>query len=96
MNIVTPNWDSWLAEHDILDVGENASAYDNITRGPEPDVVEVDPQDEEDKPTNKEFKSEDIEDNEEEEFPVEEEEPTFQYGWNDQNRSEIEKGETQA
>ena len=96
MNIVTPNWDSWLAEHDILDVGENASAYDNITRGPEPDVVEVDPQDEEDKPTNKEFKSEDIEDNEEEEFPVEEEEQIFQYGWNDQNRNEIESGETQA
>ena len=93
MEIVTPNWDSWLAEHDILDVGEGANEFDNITRGPEPTVQEIDPQDEEDKPTDEEFRKDEIEDDESEEFPVEEEEPIFKYGWNDQNRNEIETPE---
>jgi hypothetical protein len=95
-HIVTPNWDSWLAKHDLLYVGEGANAFDNITRGPEPEVTEVDPQDEEDKPTDKAFKKENIEEDNSEEFPVEEDEEIFKYGWNDQNRKEIEPGETQA
>ena len=91
MEVVASNWDSWLAKHDILDVGEGANAFDNITRGPEPEVLEVDPNDEENKPTDKEFKKEDIEEDNSEEFPVEEEEPLFKYGWNEDNRSDLEQ-----
>ena len=90
MEIVAGNWDSWLAKHDILDVGEGVNDFDNITRGPEPEVLEVDPEDEENKPTDKEFKKEDIQEDDNEEFPVEEDDPIFKYGWNDQNRDEIE------
>jgi len=95
MEIVAGNWDSWLANHDILDVGEGANAFDNITRGPKPDVSEVDPEDEENKPTDKEFKNEDIEEDNSEEFPVEDEEiePLFRYGWRDENRSDLNKEE---
>ena len=92
LKIITPNWDSWLVKHDALDVGDAKDDFDNIFRGAEPEVLEIQetPEDKEEAVDEKEtFAQEEINEDNSEEFPKEKIPKIFKYGWNDSNRSEI-------
>ena len=89
--IVTPNWDSWLAKHDVLDVGEGEDDFDNILKGPIPDVLEVDeePIDKDTSETEETFREEEITEDTAEEFPKEPPTIPFKYGWDEEDRTDI-------
>jgi len=92
LNIVAENWDSWLVKHDTLDVGDAEDDFDNIFRGPEPDVIEVEEEIEEGNENTEEEEKEALEEAKEdnsEEFPKEVDPEVFSYGWNEDNRSDL-------
>tara|TARA_B100000287_G_scaffold431659_1_gene489349 strand:- start:3129 stop:4304 length:1176 start_codon:yes stop_codon:yes gene_type:complete len=93
--IVTPNWDSWLVKHDALDVGDAKDDYDNILRGEEPEVIEIQETPEEKDTSNNTTNNqandelENVTEDNSEEFPKETTPETYKFGWNEDNRTEI-------
>jgi len=49
MEIVSTHWQSWMAKHDELDVGKAKDDFDNITKGVEAEVIELEKPPETDK-----------------------------------------------
>ena len=41
MEIVSTHWQSWMAKHDELDVGKAKDDFDNITKGVEAEIIEL-------------------------------------------------------
>jgi len=59
--VVSTHWQSWMAKHDELDVGEGEDDFDNITKGPEVEVSEPEKPTEEDDKEMEQASNEEIE-----------------------------------